>query len=353
MRFAAPKKQRLGIVLVHQALPLMLLVLLVCVSAILLLSFTIEPPLPLHKDQELYKHGDGDGVVAATANQQANESKPRIASFSKRVLCFVTSEFSETLQEADVVPSVDPSMRTDPPRHFLFTNQPQLKGKHDGWEPILMTDQDLPFQRLITKSRWPKFLGWKHDKLQHCQIIFYGDAYLLNPVNETAWQYMAQLVSTSSVGLMQATQIGANRKPVNGPITELKKNARFGKVSWETANYTIAWLKSQPDFKNNKRQGQTTLVYKNALFGYDPHNPRFTTMVEDFWKEYSQEKGSWRDQPYWAYFLSKHGITPLPFPFVPPIGPQGMPGHNGHIYVKQFQQQQQQQQQPPPVVKKP
>lgn len=352
MRFTAPKKKRLGIVLV-QALPLKLLVLfLVCISVILFLSFTIEP-LPLRKDQEL---------IAATANHhQANESQSqwvkakqssnsklaRIASVSKRVVCFVTSEFSETLQEADAVPSVDPSMRTDPPRHFLFTNQPQLKAENDGWEPILMTNKDLPFERLITKSRWPKFLGWKHDKLQRCQIIFYGDAYLLNPVNETAWQYMAQLVSTSSDGLMQATQIGSNHKPVNGPIVELKKNARIGKVSWETANYTIAWLKRQPDFKNNRRQGKTTLVYKNALFGYDPHNQRFTTMAEDFWKEYSQEKGSWRDQPYWAYFLSKHDITPLPFPFDPPIGPQGTPGHNGHIYVQKFQQQQ------PALVKKP
>jgi hypothetical protein len=242
-------------------------------------------------------------------------------------LCFVTAEFSETAEDADRLPTLEPSMIRHPPRHFLFTNLPSLSAG-EGRKIIVLSD--LPYRRRITQSRWPKFLGWQHESLKDCQLIFYGDAYLLNPVNETTWQNMARRILQSSVGLMQAKQIGSNNKPVKGPVVELKKNARMGKVGWEAANATIAWLRSQSNYQRNGK----TPVYKNALFGYDPHNPRFRSMVQDFWQEYSKETASWRDQPYWAYFLSKHHMSPLKFPSVPPLGPGGERGHNGHIYVK-------------------
>jgi hypothetical protein len=249
-------------------------------------------------------------------------------------ICFVTCEFSKSVEDADHLPLLEPTMIRNPPRHFVFSNLPNLH-THTGWKLILQTD--LPYKRMITQSRWGKFLGWQHEALLHnnCQIIFYGDAYYLNPVNETAWQSMARQILKSKDdvgGLMQAKQIGSNHKPVKGPVVELRKNARMGKVSWAMANATIDWLRNQSDYKP---MGQTA-VYKNALFGYNPNNPVFRTMVVDFWKEYSKERASWRDQPYWAYFLSKHQMTPLKFPIVPPpMGPGGARGHNDHIYVLQ------------------
>jgi hypothetical protein len=242
-------------------------------------------------------------------------------------LCFVTCEFSESVQDADSIPKQDATMIRDPPRHFLFTNLEDLD-LEQGWTKIMQTE--FPYKRLITQSRWGKFVGWKHKLLQHCQVIFYVDAYLLHPVNESAWQEMGRLIVESDVGLMQGRQIGNNRIPVKGPVVELKRNARIGKVSWEAANYTIEWLRSRPDF-----QFRNTPVYKNALFGYDPRNPTFRVMTDAFWEEYSKEAGSWRDQPYWAYFLTKYQMTPLQFPFDPPLGDQGSRGHNGHIYVVQ------------------
>jgi hypothetical protein len=243
-------------------------------------------------------------------------------------LCFVTCEFSKSVEDADRLPQLEPLMIRNPPRHFVFSNLPTLHTT-TGWKPILQAH--LPYQRMITQSRWGKFLGWQHDALQDCQVVFYGDAYYLNPINETAWQFMARQILQSKVGLMQAKQIGSNNKPVKGPVVELRKNARMGKVSWAMANATIDWLRNQSDYKP---KGQTP-VYKNALFGYNPNNPNFRNMVVDFWMEYSKERASWRDQPYWAYFLSKHQMTPLKFPIVPPpMGPGGERGHNDHIYVQ-------------------
>jgi hypothetical protein len=242
-------------------------------------------------------------------------------------LCFVTSEFSKTVEVADVLPTIPESMRAAPGRHFAFTNQAGLKA--DGWQKIILNDTEWPiadYSRQITKSRWPKFMGWQHSALQHCEVVFYGDAHFMNPINETVWMSMANSIKASDVGLMQDKQVG--RRDQDGPVKELQHNARIQKDSWETANYTIDWLRNQTDYKRNTR------VYKNALFGYDPSNPRFQAFVEEFWQEYSREAGSWRDQPYWAYYLSKHNIKPLKIPKVAPMGKKGVQGHNGHVYVQ-------------------
>jgi hypothetical protein len=115
---------------------------------------------------------------------------------------------------------------------------------------------------------------------------------------------MARKILQSSVDLlMQAKQIGSNNKPVKGPVVELKKNGRMGKVGWEAVNATIAWPRNQSDYQRNGK----TPVNKNALFGYDE---RFRSMVQDFWQVYSKEMASWRDQPYWASFLSNTTCYP-------------------------------------------
>jgi hypothetical protein len=311
------------------------------------------------------------------AHQQFNSSSRSLLPLQ---LCFLTCEFSASVEEADLLPIIDPSMRRPSSSsssntntntntntsasfnvdHFVFTNLPELPAQErGGWTKIVMTEQDsLPYHRLITQSRWPKFLGWQHEQLQHCEIIFYGDAYMMNPVNESFWQEIGRTIQSSTVGLMQSKQ------PYAQSIAhELHKNVKLGKLSPEAAAYTNQWFKRQSDYK----RGPATPVYKNALFGYDPHNANYRAMSLDFWKEYSKELGSWRDQPYWAYFLSRHHMKPLEFALkLPdfnhvddtttitttttgrpakrmmgdraseylPFGVPGTLGHNGHTYVK-------------------
>jgi hypothetical protein len=242
-------------------------------------------------------------------------------------MCFVTSEFSDSVEDADILPVVPDDMRTTPGRHFVFTNLEDLPAL--GWDKIVLQKDDAElshFQRQITRSRWPKFMGWQHAKLQHCQVIFYGDAYFMNPVNASVWMDFGRRIRASDVGLMQDKQVG--RRIKDGPIRELEHAVDIKKLSWEAANYTIQWLRNRTDYQTRTR------VYKNALFGYDPANAKFQAFVTEFWQEYSKEAGSWRDQPYWAYFLSRHNMRPISFPVNPPKGVRGKQGHNGHVYVQ-------------------
>ena len=114
-----------------------------------------------------------------------------------------------------------------------------------------------------------------------------------------------------------------------GPEEEIQKTVGAGKLSQALADKTIAWLRNQSDYNPGSR------VYKNAVFGYDPFNARIQKLTKRFWAEYSKEELSYRDQPFWSYFLSSEGMSPIPFPLISirmVIGAEGEKGFNGHIY---------------------
>jgi hypothetical protein len=244
----------------------------------------------------------------------------------ERDVCFVTAEFGDNITDMDQIP--EPEMVGGDFRYFAFTNQEDYNVP-SKYAKIVLTD--LPYMRQITQSRWPKFMGWKHSKLTTCKVLFYGDAYVLNPVRRKYWIKRAVQIHMSEVGLMQGGQLGSNSETSDPPIAELERNVELGKVGGEEANITIQWLKSRPDYRPKRIK-----VYKNAIFGYDPSNEKFRNFVEEFWKEYSREVGSWRDQSYWAYYLYHHRLQPLAWPFSPnpPMGSKGRRGHNGHVYVE-------------------
>jgi hypothetical protein len=261
-------------------------------------------------------------------------------------LCFITCEFAESVDHADVLPVVDMSMRQNPPRHFVYTNLPDDLHA-DGWQvlslPPLLAHQKKRYTRRITQSRWGKFLAFMDPRIsERCDIVFYGDAYLLNPIDEPYWQDLGRTIRQSEGGLMQ------NRQPYTHDIPqELRRILQGGKDGREHVEQTRKWLKTNKFYRDTRNKRKAILVYKNALFGYDPNNAKFRTMVTEFWDIYSQEQGSWRDQPYWAYFLAVHGITPIHFPKgLPdiddrekyraeelPFGELGSKGHGGHVYV--------------------
>ena len=45
-----------------------------------------------------------------------------------------------------------------------------------GWQKIVT--EPLPFRRVITQSRWPKFRSFEHPTIQEqqCQVVLYTDA---------------------------------------------------------------------------------------------------------------------------------------------------------------------------------
>lgn len=253
-------------------------------------------------------------------------------------VCFISSIFAEDLEHADKPGDVS-SVWLDQEyskkniettfRFFLFTNLHDMPVSN-GWHKIVKTQEDLPYRRFITQSRWPKFMGWKDEHLQRCQTIFYFDGhYQVTPDNMWQIPRVAQELRNSPHGLAQM--------PHQARRTALAEFSRIllkHKDIASNVEASVKWLQSQPDFDNR------CTLYQNSFFGYDPQNPTWQAAAEFFWSRYSLEVDSWRDQPLWCYTLQHIGLTqPL---LLKQEGAKGLfqkdslrTGHNGHQYDDQ------------------
>lgn len=78
-------------------------------------------------------------------------------------VCFVTSVYSFSLQQGDKPPTVEVIQGQNPSfRFFAFTNLPNLEAP--GWK-IRVKSLDQYYKRLITQSRWAKFMAWEDPEI--------------------------------------------------------------------------------------------------------------------------------------------------------------------------------------------
>jgi hypothetical protein len=244
-------------------------------------------------------------------NNTLQDQKPRLLNHnvveatnkaSAAEVCFVTASYSSSAENADRPPGVRKLLEANPTfRFFVFTNLPDLDAP--GW--TILVNNFTQYKRHITQSRWPKFLGWKHPMIQNnnCQAVFYQDAYC-RPREKFAKKFksIARQISESQYGIAQNLHEWGM-----GPIAEFDRILDKGKDTHSNVLASIAWLRSQPDFKEN------CTLYSNQYLAYDPSSVMFRKASQFLWDHYSLENDSWRDQPLWCYVLDKFNITPSDF----------------------------------------
>jgi hypothetical protein len=177
----------------------------------------------------------------------------------QRSICFVTSIFGQDLTRADKPSNVRDLIDCSRYRFFLFTN---LRGLHaPGWTKIVK--QDLPYQRMITQSRWGKFLAWQEPQVRHsCRIVFYMDGYvkpqLLDSTVKKFEGLARNLTRKGTVGLAQVLHPnfqGLSVEEIFQGILLRNKDVP------ENTNVTVKWLQSQPDYETH------IPYYLNKYFG--------------------------------------------------------------------------------------
>jgi hypothetical protein len=243
-------------------------------------------------------------------------------------MCFVTSQFATDTNHTDRImcPATSaPSLYRDShAKFFLFTNLKDLNPPK-GWD--IMYREYLQYNRTITQSRVPKFLGFQDEVIQsQCDVVFYFDGSAEIYGNLTDFQLEAQqLLKKGSVGLTQS------KHPYGGGIDgEFFRILYWKKDTKENVAISKRWIKSQPDYSPN------ITIYQNTFFGYAVRSPIFQKLATYFWGLYSKEEGSWRDQPHWAYSLHHFNITPMEFCRSPKpmfFSNPKREGMNGHEYV--------------------
>ena len=244
-------------------------------------------------------------AVADSTNYTANTT----TNTSTKVydICFVTSIFAETIQQADQVSNVTELKLLNPTFHYiLFTNLLELQGP--GWEIIHQTNltQEYNVSRYITKSRYGKFLAWKIKHpiniQEQCTIVFYMDGYT-TPLNTrhaiTRFHRSISLVTSNVYGLGQYTKTGSKIDRLSSGLITNQKDTSYN------VNLTMTWLRNQSDYSNR------CTIYINRHFAYNPRNMIYQQISDYFWDEYSKEYGSWRDQLLWCYVMDKYKVKPV------------------------------------------
>ena len=292
-----------------------------------------------------------DGVDSDTSSTDNKNYGPSYASqllepIDYFEVCFVKSVYSanpENFQEADEIPSISPEFIQNYPQvgFFLFTNimSPEYA---QGWTKLNPPEVASVYARTITQSRYGKFMAWQEPAIGNtgkCRAVVYTDGFhaireLAAPgdnAGDTIFKSLHSSISTekpslekwiaiankiandpNGPGIMQQKHF-MTREKLGGPHAapywwiddEINLIRRVKKDTKENMTALRMWLRA--DNYNSEAD-----VYTNDFFIYDPTNVNYQRLSQSFWDVYSTEQYGWRDQPLWAHFLDKLGITPVP-----------------------------------------
>ena len=192
---------------------------------------------------------------------------------------------------------------------------------------------------MITKSRWPKFMAWQHPTIaNNCKTVFYLDASSRPKDKSDFVELLHDLkakVLSSEVGFAIPLRRGHGlgfRLGSNIP-TEFRAIKWYKKDIKKNIEASMAWLREQDDYD------ATIPVYQNTYFMYAPDSANWRKLItECFWKRYSMELDSWRDQPLLTHCLHHFNFTPIALPGKGIFRKEGM-GHNSHRYAEKDDQE--------------
>ncbi|KAG7337918.1 hypothetical protein IV203_024607 [Nitzschia inconspicua] len=239
--------------------------------------------------------------ITRTPKSTKNRSANKRAKLTKEPrVCFVTAQFLTNPMKADRLmnPFARPDLYTSSKFKFLaFTNHPEFRPR--GW--TVMLRNYTSYRRDITKSRWPKFQGFKDPTIRsNCDVVFYFDGQCEVIGSKSDFWNVSQEILQSDIGLAQMLH------PKGGDVeSEFKRILMDSKDILSNVKKSFAWLHSQDDYRQN------IPIYQNKYFAYNPHSSKFQKVANFFWNHYSLEEDSWRDQPLWAYSLHHFNVTPL------------------------------------------
>jgi len=243
-------------------------------------------------------YDEGGSKFVQTAKQKTTQ-KPREQA---NQICFVTSLFSDNpklIEREGPYPVANYTNIHSSLRYYYFTNVDPDGLPPNGWEIIQL--KNMNFGRYITQSRWPKFMGFRHRKLQSCKTIIYSDANRPPKDLEYAvWKGLVEKVLESKDGIMQ------DRRPSKETIfDEMHSIVAREKDIAANIDASKKWFLEQEDFHDDAPG------WWNMALIMDPSNSRLQELLTTLWAHYSEELGSWRDQPLYRYLVDKLDIQPL------------------------------------------
>lgn len=205
-------------------------------------------------------------------------------------------------------------------------DRPAVFNRVEGCDYILFTDSDIAIESSwdvmnvknhpiissvtssIKKSRYPKFLSWQILKSMgfDYDVIFYCDS-CFYPNPKANWHDLSHnIISCSDFSFIQTVHQDPTVRN-GGILEEMKLIINNKRDSAESMFKTKDIFISIDDSVNL----QAPQYYENTCFGFSTKDTRVREITEEFWKIYTNEDVSFRDQPLWNFLLLKNNIKPL------------------------------------------
>jgi hypothetical protein len=229
-------------------------------------------------------------------------------------ICFITSLFGDQISTSCRIGSFKKNPKYDyiVYSNFKLNTQWSLRNVKenffndlsDNYKNVRLQEANKSICILnAKKSRFPKFLCWKI--LRKYDFIFHCDSWL-SPIPDYDWENLARSISKSKAGFGLSPH--RDSSVINGGINaEVKNIIRSGRESESTMETSINFLKNL----NKNISFDFNQYFENTVIGYNPNNTTYKKLSSLFWKYYSNQYLSYRDQPLLNFLLLSEEINPF------------------------------------------
>jgi len=220
---------------------------------------------------------------------------------------FTTSIFFEENRRYDLPPMFEKFGNHD---FILFTNKKidiLNPNGNMGWKQVIISDEEISkiipnyeeiktTKKNITIQRYFKFMLWKYIDIEKYSMIVYCDGYM-SPKREYNWNNLNLILQRLEAGIIQ-------QRHKNNVYKECMMIVRYKKDTEDN-------MKKMYEYLVTNKCPEKVIMCENTAFIYNPKNKKIQEALNEFWKEYSTNGITYRDQPLWAYIQYKHNIKPI------------------------------------------
>ncbi|VVU95066.1 hypothetical protein CPAV1605_791 [seawater metagenome] len=220
-------------------------------------------------------------------------------------ICFITSLISNKFSEFIDYPK---GKKFD---NFDFKIICDKNVNFDGWDTIYISKKELAKHADINEtyplseiymSRYAKFMIWEYfekNKIKYDYIV-YCDSYLY-PKETINWDYFIEDYLKNN-DIIQTLHNVSCLSDCNGVV-------KFKKDTEENILKLKEYLNERNYDLNSKN------YYENTILIYNTNNDNLKKTLSEFWKIYTKEKLTYRDQPLWNYVCEKNNIRRPRLPY--------------------------------------
>lgn len=227
-------------------------------------------------------------------------------------ICFISTVFGDptTIDRPALFKKMDGC------DYFLFTDHDASYFGETSWDIVnIKSNKNISeIDSNIIKSRYPKFMSWEllESMGKTYDYVFYCDTWTWPNINMD-WNDICKKVSQNKDFPLVQSMHPNPKVRKNGIRGEVGLILKLKRETKDSLDKTLSFMQSTAPEVNLSK---SNYFYENTSFGYEFKSSIIRNFTKEFWKTYTTEDISFRDQPLWNFMLMKNKVRPFNFPLL-------------------------------------